>query len=295
MSARLRHVTVALLIAVALLSAAAMLLVGGVPAHAASSYLCKGYTSCAKKGYPNAGYAAANQNMYWRMTRGHNCTNYVAFRMVQNGMVNSRPWVGSGNALNWGPANKLRVDKTPVVGAVAWWRANVKGAGSLGHVAYIQQVVSADEIVVSEDNWGGNFDWRRIKRASGWPSGFIHFKDAGVGSPRGSVNSVTSPASGKVAVRGWAFDPNLTAKYVYIRIYVGGPAGVGQRLNLNAAKISRPDVAKAYPGVGAKHGFDQTVKVNRRGVQPVYIYGLNKKKTPGQASLLDRRMVTIRS
>ena len=29
--------------------------------------------------------------MYWRMYAGHNCTNYVAYRLIQTGMPDSRP------------------------------------------------------------------------------------------------------------------------------------------------------------------------------------------------------------
>jgi hypothetical protein len=69
-------------------------------------------------------------------------------------------------------------DQTPTVGSVAWWRAGVYPAGSAGHVAYVEEVVSADEIVVSQDSWGGDFSWARITRGSkGWPSGFVHFND----------------------------------------------------------------------------------------------------------------------
>jgi hypothetical protein len=73
---------------------------------------------------------------------------------------------------------KDRTNRVPAVGAVAWWRANARPAGSVGHVAYVERVVSADEIVVSQDSWGGDFSWARIRRAGGsWPTGFIHLND----------------------------------------------------------------------------------------------------------------------
>ena len=50
--------------------------------------------------------------------------------------------------------------------------------GPPGHVAYVERVVSANEIIVSQDSWGGDFSWARITRtSSGWPSGFVHFND----------------------------------------------------------------------------------------------------------------------
>jgi surface antigen len=149
------------------------------PAGATSTYLCSGYTGCASAGYSHAGYATASSRMYWRMYAGHNCTNYAAYRMVKAGMPNVRPWAGSGMAYNWGLANPEITDQTPTVGSIAWWNRNSGGVGSSGHVAYVEKVISNREIVVSEDSWGGDFDWRRIvKDGSGWPSGFIHFKNA---------------------------------------------------------------------------------------------------------------------
>lgn len=151
------------------------------PAQAiTSAYLCSGYSGCANAGYSNAGYAAKNRTMYWRMYSGHNCTNYVAYRMIQDGMPNERPWSGSGNATNWGYAMSDITDRTPRVGAVAWWRANAPGAGSAGHVAYVEKVISPDEIIVSEDSWGGDFHWRRITKSGPWPTGFIHFVDKSI-------------------------------------------------------------------------------------------------------------------
>jgi surface antigen len=149
------------------------------PAQASSTLLCKGYTGCANLAMSNAGYQAASGTMWWRMYAGHNCTNYAAYRMVLSGLPNTRPWSGSGNASNWGHAEAALTNSVPTVGAVAWWDAYVRPAGSAGHVAYVEQVVSADEIVVSQDSWGGDFSWARITRVGGsWPSGFIHFNDA---------------------------------------------------------------------------------------------------------------------
>jgi surface antigen len=148
------------------------------PAQAGSALLCTSYTRCAEAGMPNAGYAKAARSMYWRMYAGHNCTNYVAYRMIRSGMPDVRPWAGGGNATNWGTANRRLTDSVARVGAVAWWRAHANPAGAVGHVAYVERVLSPTEIVVSQDSWGGDFSWRRITRGSGlWPSGFVHFND----------------------------------------------------------------------------------------------------------------------
>lgn len=184
-----------------------------------SSYLCYGYQDCRQAGMGNAGYARANSKMYWRMYSGHNCTNYAAYRMVRSGLPNQRPWSGGGNATYWGTSMPKITDATPRVGAVAWWKANTGPAGSAGHVAYVEKVVSADEIIVSQDSWGGDFSWAVVTRASGnWPSGFVHFNDvpltnrvapeisgiAKVGSVLSSTSGTWKPADADVAYQWYA-------------------------------------------------------------------------------------------
>jgi surface antigen len=146
-------------------------------AGATVTRLCTGYSACERAGMSHAGYAQVNQQMYWRMYSGHNCTNYAAYRMIKSGMPNVRPWDGGGNATYWGTSMPKITDTVPRVGAIAWWRAGVYPAGSAGHVAYVEEVVSSSEIIISQDMWGGDFSWARITRSSGWPSGFIHFND----------------------------------------------------------------------------------------------------------------------
>ena len=207
-----------------------------------STYLCTGYAGCQSAGYGNAGYRQASGTAYWRMFTGHNCTNYVAYRLVQSGMPNVRPWEGNGNASNWGTAMASITDQTPTVGSVAWYRSNVSPAGSNGHVAIVEQVISDTEIVVSEDYWGGDFHWRRITKGSGWPSGFIHFNDRvvapttapaivgtpAVGAPLEVAPGSWSPAPSSITVR-WLADgaaiPGATAAS-----YVPTPAEKGKSL-----------------------------------------------------------------
>ncbi|WP_375491236.1 fibronectin type III domain-containing protein [uncultured Jatrophihabitans sp.] len=68
--------------------------------------------------------------------------------------------------------------------------------------------------------------------------------------PVADVNSLTRVAhSTAIAVRGWAFDPD-TAAPLKIGVTVDGVA----RPDLTAA-ATRTDVARAYPGTSAEHGF----------------------------------------
>lgn len=152
------------------------------PRASAASFtmLCSGFSQCNARGMSASGYHQHWGHMYWNMYSGRNCVNYAAYRMVEAGMPDKRPWTGSGNATNWGRAMSSITDRTPAVGSVAWWKGGAPGAGSLGHVAYVEKVVSSSEIVISESNWGSDFSWRRITKAGYWPTGFIHFRDRAI-------------------------------------------------------------------------------------------------------------------
>jgi surface antigen len=148
-------------------------------AEASIAVLCKGYDSCKRAGYSSHGYKSKRDNLYWRMIGGHNCTNYAAYLLVNKGYPNVRPWSGSGDAQAWGDNAPELTDSKPVVGAIAWWNQNVRPAGAAGHVAYVERVISSSDIIISEDNYRGEFYWKRVKKSGGgWPSGFIHFKDS---------------------------------------------------------------------------------------------------------------------
>ncbi|HZE67647.1 MAG TPA: CHAP domain-containing protein [Sporichthyaceae bacterium] len=153
-----------------------------IPADAVTgTRLCHGYDDCRSHGYSDHGYRANGGGSYWNMFTGHNCTNYVAFRLVQGGMSNLRPAADAGqsnarlSAYLWGLVYASRTDSSAKVGSVAWWGSG--SAGSIGHVAYVERV-DGDSITVSEDSSSGNdFDWKKITHAQGWPTGFIHFND----------------------------------------------------------------------------------------------------------------------
>jgi len=208
-----RRLTCSLLLAVL----AALLPLTPPPAQASSTYLCTGYSGCRGDGYSHFGYRTANRHMWWRMYPGHNCTNYVAYRLVKGGMSAERPWNGSGNADNWGRAKRGITDGKPMVGAVAWWKRNVPGAGSSGHVAYVEKVLSRRRIVISEDSWSGTFHWRKlVKSGSGWPSGFIHFNDRKVAArSRPDITGGTAVGEPLVATAGsWSVSSKHTFQWL---------------------------------------------------------------------------------
>jgi surface antigen len=237
-----------------LLSAFGVVL-GTAPSFAGTTVLCTGYDGCWRAGMGNAGYKAVSGKMYWRMYSGHNCTNYAAYRMVKAGLPNVRPWSGGGNASNWGHAMATITSGTPTVGAVAWWDAYANGHGRAGHVAYVEQVISPDQIVVSQDSWGGDFSWARISRYSGsWPSGFVHFRDVQLtntvrptisGTPK--VGAVLTGSPGVWTPAGAAYQYQWRANGALVRGATGSTLAVTPdllgkhlRLRVTASKVGYP-------------------------------------------------------
>ncbi len=204
--------------------------------------LCKGYSACVSYGMSTHGYASANKYMYWRMYAGHNCTNYTAYLMIKAGLPKSRPWNGNGGANGWGVANKSRTNSTPAVGAIAWWTANK------GHVAYVEAVISPTQILVSEDQWGGDFYWKLLTKDSGyWPNGFIHFKDVkGPGGvpaarARGYSQAVYADSSKSVMLNTTVLKPGSTA-WVEVRFLNTGTGPLtGLHLETDGAAASALD------------------------------------------------------
>ena len=147
---------------------------------AKGSAMCSGYSACNKAGYTSHGYNdTTNQKSYWGADPGHNCTNYAAYVEQYTYGIPS-PGNDLGNAAQWGtnaPLHGATVNHQPSVGAVAWWNSTA-GLGSAGHVAVVESYTSTS-VTVSEDAYGGDFDWRTYTTGgnpSYYPTGFIHFK-----------------------------------------------------------------------------------------------------------------------
>jgi surface antigen len=121
-----------------------------------------------------SGYHGQSTWGYPLDSRGHNCTNYAAYRLAQNGAANPG---NLGDAYNWdnsAAAKGFPVNGTPVVGSIAQWERN--------HVAYVE-AVTASYIETTDDSWGGTTRRMRYDRgAPGWPDHFIHIRDGGTGT-----------------------------------------------------------------------------------------------------------------
>jgi surface antigen len=171
------------IVSIALLAALTALGMAGQAGAAQGSAICVGYSACNSAGHTSHGYNTTNKKSYWGADPGHNCTNYAAYVEEFTYHVPS-PGNNLGNASQWGlnaPKHGATVNTKPSVGAVAWW-SSTAGLGSDGHVAIVESYTSTS-VTVSEDAFGGNFDWRTYTRSgkpSYYPTGFIHFAGGAV-------------------------------------------------------------------------------------------------------------------
>lgn len=261
----------------------AILMVAALPggtAQAASSITCSGFASCEAKRKSDAGYGAVYKKAFWNMRPGHNCTNYVAYRLT-TGRSTSRP-PGTGDAGSWAAAaraHKIPVTTKPVKGAIAWWGKDAVAAGYSGHVAYVEKVYANGSIDISEDNADGTFRWRRITKGAGWPTSFIHYPKSD-GSPLGTFSSVTADVAGQLDFRGVSGESDAGELPPSYLVTLGGPRGTA---GVESFTFSTP-----------YYSFQRVKTVKRRGVTPMYLYALNTPETPGKDVLLGTKNVTIR-
>lgn len=134
---------------------------------------------------------------WWSQGSGHNCTNYVAWRLTTAGV----PYYNvQGNATAWDTRSRdagKTVDHTAAVRAIAQWEASP--SMPYGHVAWVESVnIAAGTITVSEDNAGGSYHWKTYDIDS--PSWYIH-TGASAPPPAGqtqlrSLGQVTATSTG---------------------------------------------------------------------------------------------------
>lgn len=122
-----------------------------------------------------------------------NCCGEVHGRCIET--IGSDEMLCRGNAENYWAYTKdgLPRSQTPQVGSIMCWRKGKAGVGSdgAGHVAWVEEVNSHGDVLVSESGWTGTkangryFRLRKLKRVNGtyalgvnyFFQGFIHVYD----------------------------------------------------------------------------------------------------------------------
>ena len=89
----------------------------------------------------------------------------------------------------------------------------------------------------------------------------------------GALDSV-SVSGGRATARGWAANPNAPGSAVEVQLIDYRPSGMTGYPGFTTSS-SRPDVAAAYPGLGAAHGYTATVPVSQPGKHTVCAYAVS--------------------
>jgi surface antigen len=205
-------------------------------AHAETT-LCSG-TSFSQTAACDPAWAVNMTFMHWRMYAGHNCTNYVAWRLSVDGVP--QPSYRLGNARDWAPRAKshgVPVNSTPAVGAVGTWPGR-------NHVVYIDEV-RADSLLITEDSYSSK-RYRKYISYPGernYPTQFIHFR----GAPgQATITGATPVVTGKAVVgetltaaAGTWSPAGVTLAYQWLRDGSIIGAATGSRYRLTTADVGR--------------------------------------------------------
>ena len=165
---------------------------------------------CATIGRTDGGYGNVFQQSFWNMAAGHNCTNYVAYRLTHGRLVARPP--GTDSAADVGPGGggggrpgRRRADRRRcrLVGCRRRW-----SVGDVGPCRIRRGDRARRRCWSSEDNLRGDFRWRLMTRLDGtWPSGSSTTRRR-TARRAGEFTSVTSPEAGKLDFWGSAMDPD---------------------------------------------------------------------------------------
>jgi len=251
---------------VAAVAALGLMMAGGVAAasHAETVNCSRTDFGCVS-GY-NAGSTGTWTERYYGApwgNNGHNCTRYAGFRLAVNGLPD--PGETFGNATDWAASVKRKygehvVNTTPTVGSIAHWAAG-EGKGSLGHVAYVEEVFADGAFVITEDNLGGTT--RRVTYGANEPDRpkrFLHLADvpAFTTAPTPTVSGTGVVDSPLTAVEGtWAPTP-VAFKYQWLR---DGSTVVGTARNYTPG---RADIGHTIPlkVTGQRTGYADVVRTS---------------------------------
>lgn len=157
-----------------------------------------------------------------------NCVGYAVGRyhqVLSDSSFKTFPYAeDAGKFADNAPKYGLTVGKTPKPGAIICWKL----PGSYGHVAFVEQVISDSEIIISESGWAystayatnitlkkGNGNWSSGKMSTGrgyWMSSSYKFQGF-IYSPTNFANDPISSAASAVI--------NIAAQTA--KPYTGGP------------------------------------------------------------------------
>ena len=223
----------------------------------AMGYACPDTAACDARyfGFQNQVYSAARQMQVY--TQNPDLFSYQ---------------VGTGNRISYHPYTTSCGQQTVTIRNQATanlyiYTPYVPNAAALANLSGTGDACSA---------YGNRNFWVYYNNWFGSPTG---------SSPEGRINS-TTVSPGVVRLTGWALDRDTTSS-IPVHVYIDGKFKYE-----TPADVRRTDVNTAYPGVGERHGFDETLRIDS-GTHEICVYGINRGE--GKNALIDCRTVTTKA
>ena len=113
-------------------------------------YSCTpGYTGTNATGWAWSYYGCPNYASGCTAGTPHNCTLYVSYRLMLNGVKDPGWYDNANNWANQANSHHVPVDQIPAVGAIAQWNSGI------GHVAYVEASDASGITITMDDYYTG--------------------------------------------------------------------------------------------------------------------------------------------
>ena len=201
-----------------------------------------------------------------------NCVGYAYGRFNEIGGYGCCKYLRPVNAENFIQyATGLTVGQTPKLGACMVWRkgATLNGSDGAGHVAIVEKIISATEIVTSESGYGRStpFWTRERKKGNGnWGAGSAYTFLGFIYNPAvadGAVSDDAPPSGGGVAENGsGGCKVGDIVTFTGDKHYTGANSTGGKTCKPGKAKVTqvyRPDASRHPYHLVAISGGGSTV------------------------------------
>lgn len=206
-----------------------------------------------------------------------NCVGYAYGRFNEIGQWGYCKYLAPVNAENFIQyKGSCEVGQEPKLGAcMVWQKGNtLSGSDGAGHVAIVEKIVSADEIVTSESGWNASkpFWTQTRKKGNGnWGAnssykflGFIYnpaVPDSESVIPPSYVGYLDTASATKAT--GWAWN-SIDDTSLNVDVKVHNSKNTVVKTYTGVANVYREDLKKAGKGNG-KHGFSISIDVASLG------------------------------
>jgi hypothetical protein len=157
------------------------------------------------------------------------------------------------------------------------------------HTAFVVSPFRGENVEVVDSNFSSRNDemvrrhvWNPFAQARTyglevhvWRFGQVSGGGVGAADPIGALDVAQGALGGFIGVNGWTIDPDAPITSGQVHVYIDGPAGSGARGVALVAAVDRRDVAAAFPGAGAAHGYSTAIGGVSPGPHKIWVYLIN--------------------